>query len=283
MDRRGRAARAATTARHGCVDVVGVRRIDHDPRRRDAAEVVARDVRPGVAAVGRLQDAVAEVRVSRERALAGAGVDHRVVRGCDRQCADRLRLLVTRLRHPRAGRRVEDPDAALRGAEDELPRRRPDDDRPDAAAHVPERARGAEHLLDRVGPSLAPRAGEGRRAGRRNALLAQAGRGARGLGAKRAGLLKIERDSPAVRRLMNARSDSFRYSSFSTSDRGGVPPWSTGVSPSLLTGPAPPTAIVAAVTTPTAMTPAAVSQRKNAFGILCLSPRLWTRIEDSIF
>src|SRR5437764_4530676 len=64
---RGRgAARAAPTAQDRGVQVVGVVRIHDQARDRYALEVVARDVRPGLAAIGALEDAVAEVAVPGE-------------------------------------------------------------------------------------------------------------------------------------------------------------------------------------------------------------------------
>src|SRR5262249_17921143 len=84
-----RAARAAAPAQHRRVEVVRVRGIDDDPGDRDALEVVARDVRPRVAAVLRLEHAVTEVTVAGQGALAGSRVDDRVVRWGYRQCADR--------------------------------------------------------------------------------------------------------------------------------------------------------------------------------------------------
>ena len=143
------------------VQVVRVRRVDCDARDRDPDEVVAGDVRPRRAAVGRLQDPVAVHAVARERAFAGPGVDDRVVRRCDRQRADRLCVLVARPRCPDAGTRVVRPDAALGAAEDVLPVRRPDCERADAAAQGVEGTVAARGGDDRVRAEARPRIREG--------------------------------------------------------------------------------------------------------------------------
>ena len=120
MDRRRHAASTAAAAQDGGIQVIGIGRVDHDPRHRDGLEVVTGHVRPVLAAVVGSQHAVAEVRVAQKRALAGARIDDRVVRGSNRQGADRQAGLVIRLRLPQAAGRVELPDSALGRSQDIL-------------------------------------------------------------------------------------------------------------------------------------------------------------------
>jgi len=162
VDRRRGAAVAAAAAEDRGVEVVGVTRVHRQPRRGDAEEEVPRDVAPGEASVGRLQDAVAEVAVSGQSTFPGAGVDDEVVGGGHLDRPDRGRRKVVSSRHPCAAVVGRRPDAALGGAQDERAVL-PDGQRSDAPALGRERVVAALDLDDGVGPERAPGAGEGRR------------------------------------------------------------------------------------------------------------------------
>ena len=163
--RGSRAPGAAAAAQDRGIEVVRVPRVDDEPGGGDTQEVVTRDVVPVDAAVGRLEDPVAEHAVARERAFTGAGIDDRVVRRRNRDRADRQRVLVVGPRSPGSrASRVVGPDAALRGTEDELVVARPDRKCADATGDGGKRVRAALDLRDRVRPERHPRAFEGGRA-----------------------------------------------------------------------------------------------------------------------
>src|SRR5437868_205924 len=109
-----------------------IARINDDARHRDALEIVARNVRPGVATIGALHDAVSEVTVAGQGTLAGPGVDDGVIGWRNGESTDRQRRLVVRLGNPRPSGGIEEPDAALRSTEDPLPVRRSDGQRSDS-------------------------------------------------------------------------------------------------------------------------------------------------------
>ena len=110
--RRGIAPQAA---RHAGVDRVRVLRVDHDAR--DALGIGQADVRPGVATVGGLVDAVADRHgVARPRFARAHPHDLRIGR-VDRDRADRLHRLLVEHRLERRAAVGRLPDAAARGAD----------------------------------------------------------------------------------------------------------------------------------------------------------------------
>ena len=117
------------------IDMVGIVDVDDDLGDRDAVERLATDRGPMDAAVGRLQEAIPEVAVARQVALAGAGVDDRVVGWCDGDRADRQGRLIVRPRDPHAVGLVIGPDPALRRAQDLQAVAGPDRKRADTAGH----------------------------------------------------------------------------------------------------------------------------------------------------
>src|SRR5512132_42337 len=156
--------------------MVGIRGVDDDARDRDAAEVVAGHVRPGVAAVGRLEDAVAEVAVAGQVTLTCTAVDDVVVRGRDGQRPHCERDLVVSQCGPAtyACRLVSAPlpDAAL-GTGEQDGSVLPDRECADSAAHRTEPlvgSRASESLNNRVGTESGPGRVERGRARRRSAL-----------------------------------------------------------------------------------------------------------------
>src|SRR3989442_3439725 len=132
--------------------------VDEELESESCVEEVARDVRPGRAAIGRLEDPVAEVAVTRERALAGAGLHDVVVGRRDRERPDREGGKVVGRRRLLARRGVVQPDATVRGAEDELAVVLADGERADSATHRAEglTARAAQTLNDGVRAEVRP-------------------------------------------------------------------------------------------------------------------------------
>ena len=184
MDRWRRPPCTAAAAQHRRVEVVRIRGIDDETRDRDRDEEVARDLPPVHAAVGRLQDAVAEVAIAGKSPFAGSGIHDRVVRRSDREGPDRERILVIGLRRPRSAHGVIEPDSALGGAKDELAVALPDRQSSDPTAH---RAKGlppggAEARNDRVRSQCGPVGDECGRSGGRCALLLELVRVLRGRG-----------------------------------------------------------------------------------------------------
>src|SRR2546425_99442 len=158
MHGRSRTARAATAPKHSGVEVIRVGPVDDESGDRDRLEEVARDMRPGLAAIGGLEDPVTEVAVAGERALAGAGVHDGVVGRRDRERPDREGGKVVGPRRPLARRGVVQPDATLRGAEDELAVALADGESADSATHRAEglTARAAQTLNDGVRAEVRP-------------------------------------------------------------------------------------------------------------------------------
>ena len=122
-------------------------------------------MRPRGAAVGRLQDAVAEIAVTGQRTLTGARVDHRVVRRSDLESARGERGQGVGARHPDVSARIHGPDPALRGAQDE-PAVAANGQRSDAAADRCKRPVAALDLNDRVRADRRPLRVERRGPGR---------------------------------------------------------------------------------------------------------------------
>ena len=92
--------RAVRMAEHRDEDAVGIARIDGDLR--DLLAVAQAEVRPGLAGVGGLVDAVADGEVGALQAFAAADVDDVRVRRRDRERADRAGRLVVEDRLPGA-------------------------------------------------------------------------------------------------------------------------------------------------------------------------------------
>ncbi len=116
----------------GDEDDLRVRRMDDDAA--DLLDVGQTDPRPGFAAVGRLEDAVADAEIRPVEAFAGADVDHLGMRRRDRQIADRAGRRVVEDRPPGAAVVVGLPDAAVVDADEEDVRLRRDADAADRAA-----------------------------------------------------------------------------------------------------------------------------------------------------
>ena len=174
MDRGRGAAHPTPAALDRRVEVVGVGRVDRQARGRDPGEEVARDLGPRVAAVGGLQDAVAEVAVAGQGAFARAGVNHEIIgRGHGERADGEGRQLVG-FRLPEAGRRVEKPDAALGRAQDPLAVL-PDGQRADPAAPRLQRARAPGNLERGVRAEPGPGAREAGACGRRRDTLGRLG------------------------------------------------------------------------------------------------------------
>ena len=138
-------------------------------------EGVATDGRPGDPAVDRLQEAVAEVAVTGQVALAGARIDDRVIRwgygdGADRQCR-----LAVGARRPCSQGFVVGPDTALGCAKDLLAVARADRECAHATGDAVEAAASARDLDDRIRADLRPRARECRGRRRREAQKVLAG------------------------------------------------------------------------------------------------------------
>ncbi len=146
---------------------------------------------PRVAAVGRLQDAVARVAVPGHRALAGADIDDVVVRGGDHDGARRQRRQVVGARDPGVAAGVHRPDSALSRAQDESPVLA-DRQRADTPVDGGERTIAALDLDDRARPNPGPGRLERDRAGR-NGLLPDLGCLVGAGGSQLAGLLHRER------------------------------------------------------------------------------------------
>ena len=131
-------------------------------RDRETTEPCSREcrqpeVRPGIPSVRGLQHSIAVVAVTREVALAGAGVESQGIAGIHRQGADRERDLVVGPREPveAAVRRL--PDAALRRAEIHRVRVRGiDHDSRDAAGDEHARRGICLALRDHCGTELHP-------------------------------------------------------------------------------------------------------------------------------
>ena len=165
VDRRGDATGTAASAQHGRIEVARVRRVDDETRDRDAHEVVARDLVPRVPTVGRLEDAVARVAVTGQGAFTRPCINDVVVRRRDRECPDRERRQIVRLRDPGRCRRPEHPDSAL-GATEDPGSVLADREGADTAVHGRDDRRAPGDLADRRGSERRPTPAEGRGAGR---------------------------------------------------------------------------------------------------------------------
>ena len=106
---------AVGVSEHRGEDAVGVARVDGE--RRDLLPLLEAEVLPGLAAVGRLVDAVADREIGALQPLARADVERLRRRGSDRDGADRLRRLAVEDRLPGSAVVVRAPDAAVADAD----------------------------------------------------------------------------------------------------------------------------------------------------------------------